>query len=77
MPSPVHERAYYIRHDLHCLVVGCYRNIFQQGLHVRYFQGQFIQLILLGGKLLLLLGKDEILLFQIFAAAVLRFFLQI
>ena len=31
---------------------------------------------LLGGKLLLLLSKDEILLFQIFAVAVLRFFLQ-
>ena len=31
---------------------------------------------LLGGKLLLLLGKDKILLFQIFAVAILRFFLQ-
>jgi len=31
---------------------------------------------LLGGKLLLLLGKDEVLFFQIFAVAVFRFFLQ-
>ena len=52
------------------------RNIFQQGLHIRNFQGQFVQLALLGGKLLLLLGEDEVLFFQIFAVAVLRFFLQ-
>ena len=69
--------AYHVRHDLHRLVVGRSRNILQQGLHVRNFQGQFVQLALLGGKLLLLLGKDEVLLFEILAVAVLRFFLQI
>ena len=68
--------AYHVRHDLHRLVVGRSRNILQQGLHVRNFQGQFVQLALLGGKLLLLLGKDEVLLFQIFAGAVFCFFLQ-
>ena len=68
--------AYHVRHDLHRLVIGRSRNIFQQGLHVRNFQGQFVQLALLGGKLLLLLGKDEVLLFQIFAGAVFCFFLQ-
>ena len=68
--------AYHVRHDLHRLVVGRSRNIFQQGLHVADLEGQFVQLALLGGKLLLLFSKDEILLFQIFAVAVLRFFLQ-
>ena len=69
--------AYHVRHDLHRLVVGRSRNILQQGLHVRNFQGQFVQLALLGGKLFFLLGKDEVLLFQIFAVAVLRFFFKI
>ena len=68
--------AHYVRHYLHRLVVGCSRNILQQGLHVRNFQGQLVQLALLGGKLLLLFGKDEVLLFQILAVAILRFFLQ-
>ena len=52
----------------------------QGGLPVSYtqlFQGQLVQLVLLGGKLLLLLGKDKVLLFQIFAVAVFRFFLQL
>ena len=68
--------AYHVRHDLHRLVVGRSRNILQQGLHVRNFQGQLVQPILLGGKLFLLLGEDEVLFFQIFAVAVFRFFLQ-
>ena len=69
--------AHHLRHDLHRLVIGCCRNIIQKGLHIRNFQGQLVQPVLLGGKLLLLLGKDKILLFQILAVAVLRFFLQI
>ena len=49
---------------------------YQQGFHVRNFQGQFVQLALLGGKLLLLLGKDIVLLFEILPVAVFCFFLQ-
>ena len=68
--------AYHVRHDLHRLVIGRSRNIFQQGLHIRNFQGQFVQPVLLDGKLLLLLGKDKVLLLQIFVVAVFCFFLQ-
>ena len=68
--------AHYIRHDLHRLVIGCCRYLVDQRFHVVDLEGQFVQLALLGGKLFLLLGKDEVLLFQIFAVAVLRFFLQ-
>ena len=68
--------AHYIRHDFHCLVVGRSRNFIDQRFHVVDLEGQFVQLVLLGRKLLLLLGKDEVLLFQIFAVAILRFFLQ-
>ena len=69
--------AHHIRHDLHRLVVGRSRNFIDQCFHVVDLEGQFVQPVLLDGKLLLLLGKDEVLLFQIFAVAVLRFFLQI
>ena len=69
--------AHYIRHDFHCLVVGRSRNFIDQRFHVVDLEGQFVQLALLGGKLCFLLGKDEVLLFQIFAVAVLCFFLQI
>ena len=69
--------AHHIRHDLHCLVVGRSRNFIDQCFHVVDLEGQFVQPVLLDGKLFLLLGKDEVLLFQIFAVAVLRFFLQI
>ena len=65
-----------ICHDFHRLVIGCCRNIIDQRFHVVDLEGQFVQLVLLGGKLLLLLGKDEVLLFQIFAVAVFCFFLQ-
>ena len=68
--------AHHVRHDLHRLVVSRSRYLVDQCFHVRNFQGQLVQLVLLGGKLLLLLCKDEVLLFQILAVAVLRFFLQ-
>ena len=69
--------AHYVRHDLYRLVVGRSRNLVNQRFHVVDLEGQLVQLALLGGKLLLLLGKDEVLLFQILAVSVLRFFLQI
>ena len=68
--------AHHIGHDLHRLVVSRSRYLVDQRFHVVDLKGQFVQLVLLDGKLLLLLGEDEVLLFQILAVAVLRFLLQ-
>ena len=68
--------AHHIGHDLQRLVVSHSRYLVDQRFHVVDLEGQFVQLVLLGRKLLLLLGEDEVLFFQISAIAVIRFFLQ-
>ena len=80
-----------IGHNLHRLIIGNLGNIINQSFHIIQLQGQLVQLFFLflndgflllnrlrlSHQLLLLLGKNEVLLFQILATAVLRLLLQL
>ena len=62
--------------NLHRLVIGNIRNFFYQRFHILDFQGQLLQLLFLGGQLLLLLHQDIVLFLQIRPPTIGRLLLQ-
>ena len=65
-------RPHRVRDHLHRLVIGHLGNLVNERFHFLHLQGHLRQFLFFLGKLLLLLGDDKLLLFQIGPTAILR-----